>query len=202
MCMFVLRCQILVLMIGGVACSHDKPQIVNEHVLTAPPGQKILSVGAFADTSWPYFGFYDKEGTYEHQYGGPEHGYFAYTFRIDPGAWTGIKIRARLSAEAKDHGNPDETSDVTVSIDGIELGSQTVMTDNMKGAVYTWESSDPNLLQKFSATSLHTLRFDVKADAQHRHGLCLYGEALAIQDGSQPAALSTPPSIELTPAKP
>ena len=187
----------LVFAVGSAACSHDKLQIVNEHVLTEAIGQKTLPIGGFSDATWSYFGFYDKDGTFEHQYGGPSEGYFEYSFRAGAGPWTGITVRARLSAEAKDKGKPDESSDVTLSIDGRELGTQTVIPDDMLGVVYTWQSQDQTLLQKLASSTVHTLRFEVKADAAHRHGLCLYGEAL---DGKDMVA--TPPSIELTPAKP
>lgn len=173
------------------ACSHDKKQIVNEALASGDPRTQVLGVGAFVDTSWPSFGFYDKSGSFEHQYGGPEAGFFSYSFSLEAQAFQSVQVRARVSAESSEVGGPEETSDVTLSIDETELGTQTVRPDDSRGEVYTWQSSDPVLIQKLGKGGSYLLKFEVKPTAKNRRGICLYGESL---DGKEAA---TPPTIEL-----
>lgn len=175
------------------ACAHDKKQIVNAAWVIRDPLQVSLSVGAFADTSFASFGFYDKEGFFEHQYGGPDVGYFAYAFKTPAQGLKEVTVTARLSAESGSIGKPEETSDVTLSIDEVVLGTQTVRPDDSKGQVYTWKSQDPSLLSRLAAGGSHLLKLEVEEKAASRHGLCVYGESI---DGKEPG---TPPTISLTP---
>ncbi len=168
------------------ACSHTTPQLVNASLPKSNPWEQKIAIGAFVDADWKYFGFYDGSGTFEHQYGGEQTGFFEYSFVSAPSAPKFIEVKARLSAESHEKGKAEEISDVTVSIDGFELGTQTVVPDDMQGKIYVWRSDHPALLKKLEGSGKHTLRFEVKADAKHRFGLCLYGEALDQKTESQP----------------
>lgn len=180
------------------ACTHDKRQIVNES-LTQDGHQDLwkqeIQVGAFSDASWSRFGFYDKEGPFEHQYGGQNAGYFEYDVQGPDLPPAQITIQARLSAESNDKGQPHETSDVTLTLNGVDLGTQTVVPDDQKGRVYSWKVRDPELLKKIGLKSgdRNVLRFTVKPEAQHKNGLCLYGEAIDSPEEGQPILVQMTP---------
>ena len=148
----------------------------------------VLRVGEFFDAQWTNYGFYDDSGMFEHQYGGPDAGYFAYHFGLDDADIHRLVVRARLSAESSDRGKPMETSDVSLLINGVEIGTQRVQPDDQKGKVYEWVVDKPDFIKKLglSDKQRNELRFEVKEDAKSKHGLCLYGESLQEIGQGQP----------------
>lgn len=165
------------------ACTHDRPQVVNEGLVEGQNRdlwKQEIPVGAFSDAEWNRFGFYDKEGAFEHQYGGQTSGYFEYTLEGPDLPPAQLIVQTRLSAESNEKGKPHELSDVTLKINGVEVGTQTVIPDDQKGRIYTWKVQDPAILQKIKlkAGERNILRFEVEPEAEHKNGLCLYGESI------------------------
>ncbi|MCX6127789.1 MAG: hypothetical protein NTX25_01840 [Proteobacteria bacterium] len=179
----------IVLMSSG--CILQGPAIVNENQPELDASRQIIDVGDYSDASWDYFGFYDGSGKFEHQYGGKGAGYYEYKFRGSAETPLGLRIAARLSAESNEKGKPDEISDVTLSINGVELTTQTVGPDDMEGAIFTWQLSDKETLHKLKLKPAqeNTLRLSVKPDAKHKNGLCLYGQALQNAAGAKPVTI-------------
>ncbi len=173
-----------------IACTHIKPQIVNEQAPKVNLWEQRLAVGSYSDAHWNYFGFYDRSGTFEHQYGGEYAGYFEYTFKAPPAPPASLTIRARLSAESHEKGKASEISDVTLLVNGVEMGTITVQPDDMLGKVYTWQSKEPRVMKKLSTSAQNTLRFEVKATAKNRHGICLYGDAIDGKSEGLPISIS------------
>ncbi|MFW7379647.1 MAG: hypothetical protein ACOH5I_12615 [Oligoflexus sp.] len=157
------------------ACSHQSAERKSELEPTV-----TLRVGEFFDADWKSYGFYDDSGSFEHQYGGPDSGYYAYHFGVDENEIGSLIVRARLSAESADKGRPHEISEVTVVVNDVEVGTQRVQPDDQKGQVYEWIIDQEGVLQRLNLQTEPTnvLKFVVKDDAKARHGLCLYGESL------------------------
>jgi hypothetical protein len=174
----------VLLLISLSGCLIKGPAIVNEHLPSVNPHRQVLDVANFSDADWEYFGFYDGGGSFEHQYGGKGAGYYEYHFRgldQDPKEFL---VRARLSAESNTKGLPEEKSEVTLSVNGVEIGTQLVIPDDSHGQVYEWRLKDRQKIRslQLQPNEQNTLRFAVKGQAQHRNGIVLYGAALLFFD--------------------
>jgi hypothetical protein len=162
---------------------------------TAQPGGKVersaqeirvsVAVENFEKPGFDRFGFWDQSGTYEHAYGGDRSGSFTYRFTGSESLPQVLEIRARLSAESNTQGQKDETSEVTLLINGVGVGQQTVVPDNGVGRFYVWRVTDPAVIRKLRLApgSDNELRFLVDQKARKKNGLCIYGKAL---DASAP----------------
>lgn len=168
----------LLLLLPG--CLIKGPAVVNENLPAPDPRRQVLDVANFSDAHWEYFGFYDGGTTFEHQYGGKGAGYYDYRFRGLDQPPTSFVVRARLSAESNSLGLPDEKSEVTLLVNGVEVGTQTVVPDDTVGQVYEWKLDDPEQIQALNLKpgDQNVLRFAVKDKARFRNGICLYGAAL------------------------
>jgi len=177
------------------SCLIKGPAVVNEHLPVPNPERQVLDVANFSDADWEYFGFYDGGTTFEHQYGGKGAGFYDYRFRGLDQPPTSFIVRARLSAESNTVGLPEEKSEVTLSVNGVEIGTQTVVPDDTNGQIYEWKILDPERVKSLNLRpgDQNVLRFSVKDQAQFRNGLCLYGAALN-KDKSQEAV---PITIEM-----
>jgi hypothetical protein len=163
------------------SCLLKGPSVVNEHLPAPDPRKQVLDVANFSDANWEYFGFYDGGTTFEHQYGGKGAGYYEYRFRGLDQSPSSFVVRARLSAESNSVGKPEEMSEVTLQVNGVEVGTQTVVPDDTVGRVYEWKVENPADIEKLNLKpgDQNVLRFAVKDKAQFRNGICLYGAALA-----------------------
>ncbi|HYX36419.1 MAG TPA: hypothetical protein VE954_25210 [Oligoflexus sp.] len=177
------------------SCLMKGPAVVNEHLPVPDPHRQVLDVANFSDADWEYFGFYDGGTTFEHQYGGKGAGYYDYRFRGLDQPPTSFTVRARMSAESNERGRPHEKSEVTLAVNGVEIGTRTVVPDDTEGQVYEWKIEDPERVRNLNLKpgDQNILRFSVKEQASLRHGLCLYGAALS-KDRSQDAV---PITIEM-----
>ncbi|HET9238081.1 MAG TPA: hypothetical protein VFO10_12555 [Oligoflexus sp.] len=139
-----------------------------------------LAVEHFEKPGFDRYGFWDQSGNYEHAYGGDQDGSFSYRFTGTEMMPRTLEIKARLSAESQSQGKADETSDVTLLINGTEVGRQTVVPDNGVGRFYVWRLKDPARIRKLRLTpdATNELRFVVDPQAKKKHGLCIYGKAL------------------------
>jgi len=139
-----------------------------------------LDVGEFSEVGFDRFGTWGQDCLYEHAYGGDRDGYFAYRFNGPTVPVSGVEVQARLSAESQTSGLPEETSDVTLALNGVELGTQTVLPDNGEGRIHTWHLPDRSLLAalKLRPGAENELRFTVKKTASNQHGLCIYGRSV------------------------
>ncbi len=152
------------------------------------PGEvikRLVEVGEVVDSDFERFGFWDESCKYEHEYAGETAGYLTYAFSGVDRPVVRLSVTARLSAEhGESAGKPEETSDVTVSVNGVELGTQTIMPDNGLGQPYTYQVSDPKLLAKMALkpTAGNLLRFEIRKTAKNQHGLCVYGRTAAYDD--------------------
>lgn len=162
------------------SCILKGPAVVNEHLPPPDPRRQVLDVANFSDANWEYFGFYDGGTTFEHQYGGKGAGYYDYRFRGLDQPPSSFVVRARMSAESNTVGKPEEKSEVTLFVNGVEIGTQTVVPDDTEGQVYEWKVDDPARLQSLNLKpgEQNILRFAVKDKAHFRNGICLYGAAL------------------------
>jgi hypothetical protein len=144
-----------------------------------------LAVEHFEKPGFDRYGYWDQSGKYEHAYGGDQAGSFTYRFTGTETTPRTLEIKARLSAESQSQGRADETSEVTLLINGMELGRQTVMPDNGVGRFYVWRLKDPARIKKLrlAPDATNELRFVVDSKAKKKHGLCIYGKAL---DASAP----------------
>ncbi len=179
---------------GLSACIAKGPSIVNDNLPAANPEKQILDVANYSDAQWENFGFYDGGGRFEHQYGGKDSGFYEYRFRgLDkvPGQFI---VRARISAESSTKGLPEEKSDVTLSVNGVELGTQTVVPDDSEGQIYQWNVNEPGAIASLQLKpgEQNTLRFEVKKQAALRHGLCLYGAGLSPDKEALPITIEMP----------
>jgi hypothetical protein len=177
------------------SCLLKGPAIVNENLPTPDPRRQVLDVSNFSDADWEYFGFYDGGDTFEHQYGGKGSGYYEYRFRGLDQPPSSFVVRARMSAESNSVGAPEEKSEVTLSVNGVEVGTQIVVPDDTQGQVYEWKVDDPGRIKDLNLKPGHQniLRFAVKDEARFRNGICLYGAALT-KDKSKDAV---PLTIEM-----
>jgi hypothetical protein len=177
------------------SCLLKGPAVVNEHLPAPDPRKQVLDVANFSDANWEYFGFYDGGTTFEHQYGGKGAGYYDYRFRGLDQSPTSFVVRARMSAESNSLGLPDEKSEVTLLVNGVEVGTQTVVPDDTVGRIYEWKIDDPQKIQSLNLKpgDKNILRFAVKDKARFRNGICLYGAALS-KDKSKEAV---PITIEM-----
>lgn len=173
---------------GGWALPVDEPDTIQKAEIVERRDHEIrvsLAVEHFEKPGFDRYGFWDQSGTYEHAYGGDQDGSFSYRFtgaEILPKA---LEIKARLSAESPSQGKADETSEVTLWINGVEVGRQTVVPDNGVGRFYVWRLNDPAGIKKLRITpdDRNELRFAVDPKARKKNGLCIYGKAL---DASAP----------------
>lgn len=160
--------------------------------------ERHVEVGAYTDAEWDRVGFYDETGRYEHAYAGEKSGHFDYAFEGPPKRIRQVVVTARLSAESGDVGAPDELSDVTLFLNDVEVGTQTVPRDDGQGALHTWVVDDPALLAQVSLKGgkENRLRFEIKKDAANQHGMCIYGRAIDAFSSEQ----GSPLTIRFTPA--
>ncbi len=179
------------------SCLLKGPAVVNENLPPVDPRRQVLDVANFSDAHWEYFGFYDGGHTFEHQYGGKGAGYYDYRFRGLDQPSASLIVRARLSAESNSVGQPEEKSEVTLLVNGVEVGTQTVVPDDTKGQIYEWKVDDPERLRSLNMKpgDRNVLRFAVKDKARFRNGLCLYGAALNKDMGKD----AMPITIEMKP---
>ena len=130
-----------------------------------------------ASWDWGRSGYHDETGTLAHYYGGDTDGFFTYEFEGAPSV-TAVEIKARMSAEADNYVEPSETSDVTVYINDVKVASEAIMHDDFKGKIYTFKSTDSAVVNAIKAGEGNVLKFAVDKDAENKHGICIYGEAL------------------------
>ena len=152
-----------------------------------------IGVDQFEDSEFSRFGFYNGGGRFEHAYGGDTSGSFSYLFQGSSEAVSAIEVRARLSAESQAKGLSSETSEVTLMINGREVGEKMVMADDSVGQMYSWKIKDPVVIAQLQLRndSSNELRFAIAADAKKRHGLCIYGRSLQANDREgQPITVS------------
>ena len=144
-----------------------------------------LAVEHFEKPGFDRYGYWDQSGNYEHAYGGDRGGSFSYRFTGTEATPKTLEIKARLSAESQAQGKADETSEVTLLVNGTEVGRQTVGPDNGVGRFYVWSLKDPERIKKLRLTpdARNELSFVVDSKAKKKHGLCIYGKAL---DASAP----------------
>jgi hypothetical protein len=131
----------------------------------------------------PYGPFYegsdrlypDYHVTHGHAYGNTV-GSMVYLIEIGRFDGQRAELGARLSADSVGYAGPaDAYSDVTLLINGTDVGTKRVIPDNGSGAQYPWS---------FPASLLHQggpnrVEFRVAQNAQFANGLCIYGTALA-----------------------
>ena len=175
------------------SCSHQPIPVLGSKLVRSANGEasQLIDVANFSDAEFDRFGFYDGGGTYEHAYGGEKYGYFAYEFSKLEKSPKSLTVSARLSAESGEKGKPHETSDVTLVINGIFVGTQTVAADDQKGSVYSWTITDSGLLASLAEgqNSANSLRFEVKKEAKNQHGLCIYGSSIEPDGDGRPIVL-------------
>ena len=145
-----------------------------------------------ANWDWGRGGYHDEFGDFAHYYGGDTDGFFTYEFEGAPNV-TAVEIKARMSAEANDYVEPSETSDVTIYINDVKVTSEHIMYDDFKGKIYTFTSDNPAVLRAIKPGEGNILKFAVDKDAQNKHGLCIYGEAI-----DAPQADAIPVIVKLT----
>ncbi len=87
-----------------------------------------------------------------------------------------VRLRARLSSELPGRGegaSPEDTAEVVVRLDGLELGRARLPVDDGVGAAIELASAAPEVLARLRRTGAHTLSFSVEQpDAP---GLAVYG---------------------------
>jgi hypothetical protein len=137
-----------------------------------------------ANWDWGRSGYHDETGTFAHYYGGDTDGFFTYEFEGAPNV-TAVEIKARMSAEADNYEEPSETSNVTIYINDVKVDSEHIMYDDFKGKIYTFKSTDPAVLKAIKPGEGNVLKFAVDKDAQNKHGICIYGEALTDEAKSE-----------------
>jgi hypothetical protein len=173
---------------GGWALPVDEPDKIQKAENVERRDHEIrvsLAVEHFEKPGFDRYGFWDQSGKYEHAYGGDQGGSFSYRFTGTETIPKALEIKVLLSAESQTQGKADETSEVTLVINGMELGRQTVVPDNGVGRFYVWGLKDPARIKKLRLTPVasNELRFVVDPKARKKHGLCIYGKAL---DASAP----------------
>jgi len=144
-----------------------------------------LAIENFEKPEFDRSGYWDQSGNYEHAYGGDRSGSFTWRFTGSEEPPAVVEVKARLSAESQTQGKPNETSDVTLFINGTAIGQETVIPDNGIGRFYVWRMTDPDQIRKLHLKpgADNELRFVVPPNARHQNGLCIYGKAL---DASAP----------------
>jgi hypothetical protein len=151
---------------------------------TEPPAPVSIDPRQYTDdTEWDeYYGITEDAGTEDllaagfthHHAWGSEVGQMAYAFSLDRLPVTGASLTARLSAEVGEFGSdPTDVSDVTLVVNGTEVGTITVQYDDGSGADYTWDIPIELLVE-----GENTVAFRVEADAEHTLGLCVYGTSV------------------------
>lgn len=124
-------------------------------------------------------------GTYDHAFG-QLYGYFEYQFTYDPidqYVISAITLKARMSSEFwVPPVPPSGTSDVTISINGVEIWEQNVIADDGTGVIYTFTISDPLVIEGLNIQEGPIyVRFEVKQSAPKKHGLCIYGDGYGVE---------------------
>ncbi len=147
------------------------------------------------EARWDRSGYFDEYGNFAHYYGGNADGFFTYAFEGAPNV-TAVELKARMSAEADNDIVPSETSDLTIYINDVKFTSENIMHDDFKGKTYSWKSTDPAVLKAVKPGQGNVLKLAVEKDAQNKHGLCIYGEAI-----EAPKADAVPLTVNLTVAK-
>ncbi|MFW7379118.1 MAG: hypothetical protein ACOH5I_09955 [Oligoflexus sp.] len=146
-----------------------------------------LAVEDFEDADFERFGYWNQSGFYEHSYGGDGAGSFRYHFTASDAAVKALQVSARLSAEAQGIGASHETSEVSLVVNGIDLGTRLVKADDMRGEVYRWQVNDPQVLRLLNLKDGpdNQLQFLIKPQVKQKNGICIYGKALAENMGDE-----------------
>jgi len=152
---------------------------------TAPPAPVTIDPREYTDaTQWDeYYGITEDadseallaEGFTHHHAWGSEAGQMVYAFSLDRLPTNSASLTARLSAEVGGTfgDDPTEVTDVTLVVNDTEVGTITVQYDDGSGSEYTWDVPIDLLVE-----GENTLAFQVKADADHVFGLCVYGTSV------------------------
>lgn len=120
-------------------------------------------------------GIAQRGATHLHAWG-RDVGKFEYSFTPPTVQVCSVEVSARLSSDYQWYSAPaDGFSDVEVSLGPATAELQRVMPDNGSGQVYTWRF-DPSVIDSGYNVPLE---FRVRSDAPYRHGLCIYGRAVA-----------------------
>ena len=171
------------------------------------PGEivrRTIEVGEVVDVEFDRSGFWDESGKYEHEYAGETCGFLSYAFPGVDRPLRKLSITARLSAERGDNaGKPEETSDVTASVNGVEIETRTVLADNGLGESYTFALSDPKLLKKMNLKPGpgNLLKLEIKKTAKNQRGMCVYGRSVGYDDPDPGAPILVQLEVGAAPKK-
>lgn len=141
-------------------------------------------VSGWWDTYGPAYATWT--GIYDHAFG-QLYGFFEYQFTYDPPdeyIISAITLKARMSSEFwfPDQEPPTGTSDVTISINGVEIWEQNVIVDDGTGEIYIFTIDDPLTIEELSIKDGPIyVKFEVKQSAPKKHGLCIYGDAYGVE---------------------
>ncbi len=99
-------------------------------------------------------------------------GYITYTFPLTEIKASTMIVSTRLSSELRNTTSSESqfSSDVTLSVNGVEQQTQNVMPDDVVGQDYTWQVST-NLLKPNADNSI---TLSVKRGARNQNGIAIY----------------------------
>lgn len=115
----------------------------------------------------------------DHVYGSGA-GEVRYRFAVPPAARraSALTLRMRASSELPGRGvgaTEDDTSDVVVRLDGLELGRARLPVDDGLGRAIELSTTDPAILARLRRSGVHTLELAI--EGEDAPGLCIYGPA-------------------------
>lgn len=144
---------------------------------------QTIKVNEHIKAQWDRTGYWDRSGSFAHVYGGNESGFFIYSFGAEKGIIEKLTISARMSAEFVGKGSsPKDITDVTLSVNNIEISTKQIAHDDFYGKIYSWEIDSKDIIKKIKLSNENKLRFEVKKDAENKRGLCIYGRALSKEE--------------------
>ncbi|MBI2898316.1 MAG: hypothetical protein HYY06_32500 [Deltaproteobacteria bacterium] len=135
---------------------------------------------ALSASRWERQGYASVPDPYPAHAWGSDVGHFEWTFAVPPGRPHRIALSATVSSERPGRAAPPgTTSPVVASVDGIRIGEAVAVPDDGRGAVVTFESSDPTLLARLGS-GIQRVRLEVP-DAPAANGLCVYEPGLEVE---------------------
>lgn len=117
-----------------------------------------------------------KTGCKRHHAAGDTSGRFVYRFRVPSAVRINRpSVSATLSSEMGGwNAPPDWDSDVTLTVNGVPVGTNRVIPDDGAGRRYTWRIPDYLLVPGAEAL----IAFEVLETAARRHGVCIYAQSM------------------------
>lgn len=146
----------------------EKPKVIESPEFLVP--KKItIPVLSYVDGDWDEYGVgwnYARESSDE--IWGRKVGYISYAFRLDKVGDYVLSVRLSSELENTTSSYKRDSSDVTLVVNGIDIGTKNVIADDASGRVYSWQIPVSCL-----KVGENTISFVVNENG-YRNGLVIY----------------------------